>query len=255
MTPAVSRRRRVPRDEELRTLILALAPTQPRYGFRRIHLLVTREHGLRVNLKAVRRIWREEGLRLKRRTVKRRVGRSTNPHPVAAVPGQGWCYDFVHERLANGRQARILVVLDECSRRCLALIAAPSFRATRVAKELDWLFLVHGAPSYIRSDNGSEFVAGAVQRKLESKGVATKFIEPGKPWQNGKVESFNDKLRDEFLNCDIFESGNELQAGLDAFLDQYNNFRPHSSLGYLTPAEFELKFASEQDQTEAILSA
>lgn len=237
----------------LRNKVVELAKEHPRYGFRRVHALLVRA-GLKVNLKAVHRIWKLEGLRLKRRIIKRRLGTSTILAPEATRPNQGWCYDFVHERLENGRAARILVILDEYSRRCLSLMCAPSIPAARVAKELEWLFRVHGTPEYIRSDNGTEFVASAVTEKLKASGVNTKFIQPGSPWQNGRVESFNDKLRDELLNREIFETGSHLQSRLESFKDEYNNFRPHSSLGYLTPQEWEKKSANEHNQKEATLT-
>ena len=254
ISPGVSRCTRKVRNPELRTKVLELAKEHPRYGFRRVHALVIRE-GLTVNIKAVHRLWKLEGLRLKRRTIKRRVGKSTIKAPEATRPNQGWCYDFVHERLANGRTARILVILDEYSRRCLSLLCAPSIPASKVAQELKWLFLVHGAPEYIRSDNGSEFVAAAVKKQLEESGVKAKFVDPGSPWQNGRVESFNDKLRDELLNREIFETGAELQAQLGCFLDDHNNFRPHSSLNYLTPTQWEEKFKMNHNQKETILTS
>lgn len=254
ISPAVSRLRPPEKNAVLRQRILELAQEHPRYGFRRIHALLRRE-GFVVNRKAVHRLWKLEGLRLTRKTRKRRRGKSTIEAPEATRPNQGWAYDFVHERLANGRAARILVVLDECSRRCLSLTSAPSIPAARVVKELEWLFLVHGAPEYVRSDNGAEFVAQKVADLFQDKHVLAKFIEPGSPWQNGRVESFNDKLRDELLNREIFETGGDLQASLDAFLDEYNNFRPHSSLANSTPEEWERKFASEHNETEAILTS
>ncbi len=254
ISPALSRCKLKVRNPVLRDKVARLANEHPRYGFRRIHALFVRA-GLKVNLKAVHRIWKLEGLRLKRRTIKRRLGTSTILAPEATRPNQGWCYDFVHERLENGRAARILVILDEYSRRCLSLMCAPSIPAVRVAKELEWLFRVHGTPEYIRSDNGTEFVASAVTKQLQESGVKAKFIEPGSPWQNGRVESFNDKLRDELLNREIFETGSQLQSRLESFKDEHNNFRPHSSLGYLTPQEWEKKFASEHNEKEAILTS
>lgn len=254
ISPGVSRFVPKPRNEELRLQILELAHKHPRYGFRRIHVLLVRA-GLLVNLKAVHRLWKIEGLRLSRKKKRSRLGKSTVASPEASRPGEGWCYDFVHERLSNGRSARILVVLDEYSRRCLGLICAPSIPASRVAKELSWLFLVHGAPRYIRSDNGTEFIAKAVKERLEESGVKAKFIEPGSPWQNGRVESFNDKLRDELLNREVFYSGRELQMSLENFQEEYNNFRPHSSLGNLTPTQAEKRFARENNGKEAILTS
>ena len=141
--------------------------------------------------------------------------------------------DFCHERLASGRAVRILAVLDCFTRECLLLKAAPHFPGSQVQLELEWLFLVHGKPGRIVSDNGPEF------RSLRlPEGVEAAYIQPGKPWQNGRIESFFDKLRDELLNCQSYSSGAELQSALDEHLDYYNHLRPHRSLQGLAPANF-----------------
>jgi putative transposase len=185
-----------------------------------------------VNLKAVHRIWKEEGLRLGRRK-RRRLQVPAQPQIEFTKPGQAWCMDFCHDRLENGRAVRILAVLDCFTRQCLLLKAAPSFPAFEVQKELEWLFLVHGKPSRIVSDNGPEFRSLRLPEEVEAA-----FIQPGKPWQNGCIESFFDKLRDELLNGQSYSSGAELQSALDEHLDYYNHLRPHRSLQGLAPANF-----------------
>lgn len=215
------------RDPGLRARVLELSREHPRYGFRRICALLPG-----VNLKAVRRIWRAEGLRLSRKS--RRRLKVARPEPMdLAAPNQAWCMDFACERLENGRQARILAVLDCFTRECLLLKSAPSFPAFQVGRELEWLFLVYGEPSRLVSDNGPEFRALSLPE-----GVLPAFIEPGKPWQNGRVESFFDKLRDEVLRGAAFTTGAELQHALDEFQDHYNNRRPHLSLKGLAPSSF-----------------
>lgn len=221
--------RRVPRDRNpgLRERVLELARANPRYGFRRVWALLPG-----VNLKAVHRIWKAEGLGIRHRKRRRLVV------PKAGVPelsgaGEAWCLDFCHERLENGRQARILAVLDCFTRECLLLEAAPSFPASAVERNLEWLFLVHGRPKAVVSDNGPEFRAMALPE-----GVESRFIQPGKPWQNGYIESFFGKLRDELLSCELFACGSELQTALAGFQDHYNNRRPHLGLGGMTPAAF-----------------
>lgn len=215
------------RNPELREQVLQLSRENPRYGFRRIHALLPG-----VNLKAVHRIWKAEGLRLTRKSRKRLKVAKSAPLELTG-PNQAWCMDFACDRLENGRQARILAVLDCFTRECLLLKAAPSFPAFAVERELEWLFLVHGKPKKLVSDNGPEFRALKLPKEVEAA-----FIQPGKPWQNGRVESFFDKLRDELLRGTLFHSGEELQSALDEFQEHYNHQRPHRSLGLLTPAAF-----------------
>lgn len=151
---------------------------------------------------------------------------------------QVWSYDFLEDRTERGRRLRILVVIDEYTRKCLAIRVAPSMSALGVMDVLEWLFMVQGVPKYLRSDNGPEFVAKAVRQWLKAAGCQTLFIAPGSPWENGYVESFIDKLRDECLNREIFRNGKEAQEVTEAWRQEYNNYRPHSSLGGLTPSEF-----------------
>jgi putative transposase len=220
---STSRRVLIPRLD-LKNKVIELAYQNPRYGFRRIHALLEG-----VNLKSVHRIWKAEGLKLKKKPRRRlKVSESITDKPVQA--GQAWCMDFVHDRLENGRSVRILTVLDCFTRECLLLKAAPSFPAFAVKDELEFLFLVHGEPERLVCDNGPEFRA----LKLDNQS----FIQPGKPWQNGYVESFNGKLRDEVLNAHLFTTGKEIQFYLDEFQHHYNNHRPHLGLGGLTPAKF-----------------
>ena len=222
-----SRRLQRPRNPELKEKVLELAKQHPRFGFRRIHLLLPG-----VNLKAVHRIWKEEGLRLNRRK-RRRLKVAFQPRFELTAPNQAWCLDFCHDRLENGRRFRILAVLDCFTRELLLLKAASHFPASSVQRELEWLFLVHGKPQRLVSDNGPEFRALNLPE-----GVEAAFIQPGSPWQNGHVESFFDKLRDELLSREIFSSGAELQTHLDNHLEYYNHRRPHRSLQGLAPASF-----------------
>ncbi|GAH32817.1 unnamed protein product [marine sediment metagenome] len=168
----------------------------------------------------------------------------------AEYPNHVWSYDFVEDRTERGGKLRILVIIDEYTRECLAIRVAPSIPASVVVEVLEWLFLTRGVPSYLRSDNGPEFVARVVCQWLEASSCQTLFINPGSPWENGYIESFNDKLRDECLNREIFRNGAEAQTIVEAFRQEYNNYRPHSSLGYLTPAEFARRYYENNQVTE-----
>jgi transposase InsO family protein len=236
-----SHRGKKERNPELRQKVLELARKHPRFGFRRIHHLLSG-----VNLKAVHRKWKEEGLLLKRRK-RRRLKVAFQPRLELTAPNQAWCLDFCHDRLENGRAFRILAVLDCFTRECLLLKAAPHFPSASVQRELEWLFLVHGKPQRLVSDNGPEF------RALElPEGVEAAFIQPGSPWQNGHVESFFDKLRDELLSRELFSSGAELQAHLDDHLEYYNHLRPHRSLQGLAPARFKDRTSSKMQEAEEL---
>jgi putative transposase len=226
------------RNPELREKILELAAKNPRYGFRRVHALLAG-----VNIKAVHRIWKREGLRLKRKP-RKRLKVASSPGLELTAPNQAWCMDFVHERLENGRAVRILAVLDCFTRECLCLRAAPSFPSFAVKQELEFLFLACGSPERLISDNGPEFRA----LKLD----VHSFIQPGKPWQNGFIESFNGKLRDEVLNAHIFTTGKEVQFHLDEYLHHYNHHRPHLGLGGLTPAKFKEGLTTKQIKEETL---
>jgi transposase InsO family protein len=238
-------------EAELIKKIHKLAIRHSRYGYRRITVLLRRE-GLRVNKKRVHRIWKLEGLGLPRRRPKRRrMGITAGIVNKAEYPNHVWSYDFVEDRTERGGKLRILVIIDEYTRECLSIRVEPSIPASVVTKVLEWLFLTRGVPKYIRSDNGPEFIAKAVCQWLENSKCRTLFINPGSPWENGYIESFNDKLRDECLNREIFRNGREAQAIVEAFRQEYNNYRPHSSLDYLTPVEFARRY-HEKNQVKGI---
>jgi len=168
----------------------------------------------------------------------------------AEYPNHVWSYDFLEDRTERGGKLRILVIIDEYTRESLAIRVAPSIPALAVVGVLEWLFLTRGVPKYLRSDNGPEFVAKAVRNWLAESGCQTLFITPGSPWENGYIESFNDKLRDECLNREVFRNGKEAQTIVEAWRQEYNNHRPHSSLGYLTPAEFAGRYYEKNQVTE-----
>jgi len=230
-------------DSELLAQIREVAVRNPRYGYRRISVLLRRT--TRINQKRVRRLWRQARLQVQR--VRRRRVRSLRPARFAAAyPGHIWAYDFVEDALADGRPLRILTVMDEFTREGLAIDAALTTSAERVIGILTALVAQHGAPAYLRSDNGAEFVATAVQAWLAQRGVQTLYIEKGKPWQNGKEERFNGTVRDECLNVHQFYSVAESCVRLSTFRQHYNQERPHSSLGYLTPQAFKAAWFEAQ---------
>ena len=244
----IARRRK---DEaKLVRKIHKLAIRHSRYGYRRITVLLQRE-GIRINKKRVHRIWKSEGLGLPRRRPKRhRMGSVGGIVNKAEYPNHVLSYDFVEDRTERGGKLRILAIIDEYTRECLAIRVKPSIPASAVLEVLEWLFLTRGVPKYIRSDNGPEFISKAVCQWLKESGCQTLFIKPGSPWENGYIESFNDKLRDECLNREVFRNGKEAQAIVEAFRQEYNNYRPHSSLSYLTPAEFARRYYEENQITE-----
>lgn len=232
-----------PEDTTLLSQIQALAEQHPRYGYRRITVLLNRTE--KVNQKRVRRLWRRQRLQV-RRVVRKRLRPRRPERLQAAYPGHIWAYDFVEDALADGTPLRILTVMDEFTREGLALDVALTTSAERVIGVLTALVAQHGAPANLRSDNGSEFVAIAVQSWLAQCGVQTLYIEPGKPWQNGKEERFNGTVRDECLNLHVFTSLAEACVRLGTFRHHYNHERPHSQLGYLTPLAFKAAWLETQ---------
>lgn len=225
-----------PRDDApLVARMQTLAAHNPRYGYRRIDALLNQTE--RVNHKRVKRLWRKHRLQVPR-VVRKRLRRERPARLQAAYPGHIWAYDFVEDALADGRKLYILTVMDEFTREGLALDVALTTSAERVIGVVTALIAQHGAPGNLRSDNGAEFVAKAVQMWLVECGVATLYIDPGKPWQNGKEERFNGTVRDECLNLHVFNSLAEACVRLNAFRDHYNTARPHSRLGYLSPLAF-----------------
>jgi putative transposase len=225
-------------DASLRKRIHELARRHPRYGYRLIWGQLRRE-GWVVNRKRVHRLWKAEGLPLPhRRKRRRRWGPKGEVVRRAEHPGHVWSYDIIEDRTERGGKLRMLCVVDEYTRECLAIRVERSLTGGIVAETLEWLFLVHGAPAYMRSDNGGEFIAGVVQKWIAASGSRTLYITPGSPWENPYIESFHGRLRDECLKREVFYNGREAQIIIEAWRREYNNDRPHSSLGYATPAEF-----------------
>ncbi len=218
--------------------ITELARAYGRYGYRRITALLRRE-GWRVNTKRVARIWRAQGLKVPRRQPKRGrlwLNDGSCVRRRAERPNHVWSYDFVFDRTHDGRPLRMLAIVDEYTRECLAIDVERRLGSEDVLERLSELFLERGAPAYIRSDNGPEFTATAVREWLHRLGVGTLFIEPGSPWENGYVESFNGKLRDELLNGEIFYRLLKTKVLIERWRQAYNRVRPHSALGYRPPA-------------------
>ncbi len=239
---STQRYERQERDDEraLRAAIHAAAKAHPRYGSRRI-AVVLREDGWRVNRKRVARIWREEGLQVPvRQRKRRRLGHSANgcSRYRPEFPNHVWSYDFVSDQTEDGRTLKILPVLDEFTRRDLALECGRSFTSGDVIATLEHLVEMYGAPVFLRSDNGPEFIAAAIRKWLADSGIGTLFIAPGSPWENGYSESFNSRLRDELLDRELFTSMTEARYLLGEFRKTHNDVRPHSSLDYRTPERF-----------------
>jgi len=237
--------RMVVKDADVLERMRALAKDNPRYGYRRIQVLLARE-GRRMNPKRAHRLWKRSGLQVPKRRRRRRFS-GTVPRPKAPTrANESWAYDFVHDRCANQQVLRCLTVVDEFTREVLAIEVAGSFRSRRVIETLTRLMSIHGTPERLRSDNGPEFVAAAIQKWLSEEGVQTVYSAPGKPWQNGLNESFNGKFRDECLNAEWFPNRKVARILIEAYRKKYNEFRPHSSLGQLTPNEFKAKLESAQ---------
>jgi len=222
----------------LTAAIVALARRFGRYGYRRITDLLQMA-GWQVNAKRVQRIWRAEGLKVPSRQPKRGRLWLADGSCIRLRPehrNHVWAYDFVSETTSDGRKLRLLTVIDEYTRECLAIRARRRMTSHDVLYALSELFLEYGVPEHIRSDNGPEFVAKAVRGWLGNLGVTTLFIEPGSPWENGYIESFNGKLRDELLNGELFYTLKEAEILIEHWRREYNHLRPHSSLGGRPPA-------------------
>jgi transposase InsO family protein len=245
-------------DEELLTSrILELAATFGRYGYRRITALLRRE-GLVVNRKRVERIWRQEGLKVPSKQPKRGriwLNDGSCVRHRAEYQNHVWTYDFVEDRTRDGRKLRFLNVVDEYTRKSLGILVARSLKSFDVLNCLADLFLTEGVPDYIRSDNGSEFASHQLRAWLSNLKVKTLFIEPGSPWENGYIESFNGKFRDEFLSLEVFDSLAEARVLTERWRRLYNTIRPHSSLGYRPPApeSFSLPIQAERDSGRVMM--
>ena len=216
----------------------ALATQYGRYGYRRITALL-RAQGWTVNVKRIERLWRREGLKVPAKQPKRRRLWLNDGSCVRLRPAYRdhvWAYDFVADRTQDGRPIRLLTIVDEYTRECLAITVARRLRADDVLAQLAALMSTRGTPTCLRSDNGAEFTATVVREWLGRVGVQTLFIEPGSPWENGYVESFNGKLRDELLNGELFYTLQEAQILIERWRRHYNTIRPHRALGYRPPA-------------------
>lgn len=220
----------------------------PRYGYRMIGAKL-RQEGWHLNLKKVYRLWRREGFKVPRKThKKRRLGHSGNScvRRRAEHPDHVWTWDFIHDRTTAGQPLKWFAITDEYTRECLALEVDRGLTADRVLDILTNLFLTRGVPRHIRSDNGPEFIATAIRRHGQQAGLEMLYIEPGSPWENGFAESFFSRLRDELLNCEEFANLAEARWFARRRHQEHNHERPHSSLGYQTPAQFAARLGSLQ---------
>ena len=241
--PRSTQRYRTRKPEQDRPVVKdmhQLAEEHPRYGYRRITVLLRRE-GWAVNAKRVHRLWKEAGLQVpKKQRKRRRLGQSEHgcTRLKAAYPGHVWSLDFIFDTTEDGRQLKFMPVLEEYTRECLVIDVSRSITSERVIDQLEGLFLKHGTPGNLRSDNGPEFVAKALQAYLKEVDVETRYIEPGAPWQNGYLESFNASFRDKLLERKLFASVLEAEVLSAQYRRKYNRFRPHSGLASQTPSAF-----------------
>lgn len=229
-------------DDEPRLIarMLELVREHPRFGYRRIAKLLQRE-GHRIGFDRAYRLWRREGLKVPQKPKKkRRLGDSDQGCIRHRVEKRNhvWAWDFVFDSTSSGSSLKWLAIIDEYTRECLALKVSRRIRHEDVIDVLRGLFIAHGIPEHIRSDNGPEFIAAGLRSWLDHSGVGPLYIAPGSPWENGYAESFNSRLRDEFLGCEVFDDVQSAQVLGMAWRVAYNERRPHSSLGYMTPAEF-----------------
>jgi putative transposase len=235
--------RLVARDAPALAVMRELAGQYPRFGYRRVRILLARR-GYAMSVERAHRLWRASGLQVPRRRPRKRIA-TGRPRPVPATgPNQVWAYDFVFDACANGQTLKCLTVIDEFTRESLAIDVAGSIRSGRVIDVLTRLVSTHGAPRYLRSDNGPEFVSRAVLRWLQEAAIDTALTDPGKPWQNGADESFNARFRDECLSLEWFRNRSDATAVIEQWRRHYNDERPHSSLSYLTPLAYKTQIKS-----------
>jgi putative transposase len=239
-----------PPQEPLRRRIREIASTRVSYGYRRVQVLLRRE-GWTVNLKRVLRLYREEGLCLRSKKPKRR--RSAVPRierPAGRVPNERWSMDFMSDALASGHRLRVLTVLDTCTRECVALEVATGFGGHQVAEVLTRVGVQRGLASVITVDHGTEFTSRALDHWAYRNHVQLDYIRPGKPTDNGFIESFNAAVRRECLSQHYFSSVDDARRVLEAWREEYNNLRPHSALGQKTPVQFHAEVASPEDRNQ-----
>jgi len=243
------RRRKPDDDRRLIDELRRWCEWHPRFGSERVHQLLLGT-GWRVNFKRVHRLWKQEHFQVPGKQRKRRRLPGHSAHGCvrhkALHRNHVWSYDFLVDRTEDGRQLKLLVVIDEFTRECLAAEVGRTFTARDVMLTLQYLFAVRGAPEHVRSDNGPEFIAKELQRWLQRAAVNTLYIQKASPWENGYVESFNGKLRDELLNRELFLSVPEARYVLDEWRAEYNHRRPHSSLNWQTPAAYAAKLVDRQ---------
>jgi transposase InsO family protein len=230
-------------DEALRSRMRELAAERRRFGYRRLHVLLRRE-GLVQNRKRTQRLYREEGLTVRRRRGRKRATGSRAPLLLPALPNARWSIDFVHDQLACGRRFRLLNVIDDVTKECLLALADTSISGKRVARELTALLARRGRPTMIVSDHGTEFTSNAMLGWTGENRIAWHFIAPGKPMQNGICESFNGRMRDELLNETLFFGLDHARKAIASWVADYNERRPHSALRYQTPAAYAATLAA-----------
>ena len=242
---SVRYRRIRPDDADLRDAMKSVAAERRRFGYRRIHIMLARQ-GIVMNQKKLRRLYREEGLQVRRRGGRKRALGTRRPMVLPDRPNERWSLDFVSDAFTDGRRFRILAVVDDFTRECLALVPDTSLSGRRVVRELEAVIARRNRPHTIVSDNGTELTSTAILKWCQETGVEWHYIAPGKPTQNAFIESFNSRFRDECLNETLFASLTEARAHINAWKEDYNRYRPHSALGNITPAEFAMKMTLEK---------
>jgi putative transposase len=230
-------RARRPDDDALRSRLRELADQRRRFGYRRLHVLL-RGEGWTMNRKKTQRLYGEEGLTVRRRKSRRRIAVARTPIPKPDGPNSRWSTDFVHDQLANGRRFRVLTIIDDVTKECLAAVPDTSLSGKRVAREMNALIARRGRPGAIVSDNGTEFTSAAVLAFTQAAKLDWRYIAPGKPTQNAFAESFQGRMRDECLNEHLFFSMNHARAVVAGWVEDFNTARPHSAIGYMTPAAY-----------------
>ena len=234
---AVRYRSRRPDDAALRARLRELADLRRRFGYRRLHVLL-RGEGWTLNRKKTQRLYREEGLAVRRRRSRRRIAVARTPIPKPEGPNRRWSTDFVHDQLASGRRFRVLTIIDDLTKECLAAVPDTSLTGKRVVREMGALIARRGRPRVIVSDNGTEFTSSAVLAFTQAAGLDWRYIAPGKPTENAFAESFQGRMRDECLNEHLFFSMNHARAVVAGWVEDFNTARPHSAIGYMTPAAY-----------------